>query len=49
MVEHYKLGLLGFMIVIAILVNVYSHRVYIPEPSVSIETSCLQTSLHKSC
>lgn len=30
-IGHFKLGLLGFVIVITILVTIYSHRIYTPQ------------------
>lgn len=51
MIEHFKLGLLGFVIVIAILVSIYSHRIYTPQQSSTTvtETVGVDRSLHKHC
>lgn len=43
LIEHFKLGLLGFVIVMAILFTIYSHRVYSPQNmGTAVDTVCLE-------
>ncbi len=46
LIEHFKLGLIGFVIVVAILFTIYSNRIYMPQNVDSpIETVCLENGL----
>ena len=46
LIEHFKLGLIGFVIVMAILFTIYSHRIYVPQNVDSpIETVYMENDL----